>query len=104
MRVASQSIDRDQWRSIARRQTLFATSIASHFPCRANQLGQVIGACACPQWTTQVRAVGAVEAEIPEPIRGQATAIATLAERFGRRGDDSERQSVRQSMTIGRGG
>jgi hypothetical protein len=52
VRIALQTIDWDQRRSIARRETLLGTTIASHFPRRANQLRKMFGAGAGPERAT----------------------------------------------------
>src|SRR5262245_28664641 len=101
MRVALEAIDRNQRRSIACGETLLGPSIASDLPRRANQLRELLGCRARSQRTPQVRAVRGVQAQVPETVGGEAAAIAGVAERFGRRGNDAERQSIGERVAIG---
>src|SRR6185503_9317143 len=102
MWVALQPSDGNERRAIPRREAFFGATIASHFPRCANQLRELLVAGAAAQRTPQVGSMRGVEAQVPESISRQAAAIARMAERLRRRGNDAEDRSIRQHVAIRR--
>src|SRR5262245_1479372 len=106
MRVFAKFLNSDQpsnTQSIPfKRLALFCTPITAAFPAGADQGMHVALRGTGTKGLSKIRSLGCIQTAIPHAVSSDSTAVASRTERRGRRRDNPEGRSIRQSKSLRR--
>ena len=101
VRILAKLLDPDEHAALARGGAQLRAAVGARAPDGGNARGNFLGRGACAQHLAEIDPGLRVQAQIPEPIRGQAAAVAAPAEWRGGRSDDAEHGAVRKPEALG---
>src|SRR5579863_7027346 len=100
MRVPPKLLDPDQHAALARGCAQLRAAISARTPHGGNARGNLLGRGARSQHLAEIDPGLSIEAQIPEPVRGEAAAVTAPAERRRGRSDNSEHRAIRKPETL----